>query len=84
MFADLSSSVGALTPVERVARLRDVEAELRRLEAEAAMLVRQVGIDGTFRADGHLTIGGFLRGDLRWSKQQVTARRRLAHLMRQR
>ena len=81
MFADLSSSVGALTPDERVARLRDVEAELRRLEAEAAMLVRQVGIDGTFRADGHLTIGGFLRGDLRWSKQQVTARRRLAHLV---
>jgi hypothetical protein len=66
---------------ERQARLADVERELRRLEAEVAVLVRAEERDGGFRADGHLTVGGYLRGELRWSQQQVAARRRLARLI---
>ena len=72
-----------LSPAERIARLHAVDAELRRLEAEAAVLVAQVGDDGTFRSRGHLTIAGFLRAELRWSQQQVTARRQLARLVEQ-
>jgi ribosomal protein L29 len=45
-----------LTPVERIERLHAIDAELRRLEAEAAVLVAQVGDDGGFRDRGHLTI----------------------------
>ncbi len=81
MLADLQQRVEDLTPTERVERLHELEAQLRATEAEMALLVRAIGNDGTFRADGHLTIGGFLRGELRWSRQQVTARRRLAHLV---
>ena len=47
------------------------------------MLVSRVGVDGAFRERGHLTISGFLRGELRWSHEQVTARRRLARLVEQ-
>jgi hypothetical protein len=72
-----------LTPAERIERLHAVDAELRRLEAEAAVLVAAVGDDGAFRSRGHLTIAGFLRGELRWSQQQVTTRRQLARLVEQ-
>ena len=41
-----------LSPVERIARLHAVDAELRRLEAEAAVLVAAVGDDGAFRVAG--------------------------------
>ena len=72
-----------LSPVERIARLHAVDAEIRRLEAEAAVLVAAVGDDGAFRSRGHLTISGFLRGELRWSPAQLTARRQLARLVDQ-
>ena len=78
---ELIDTIDSLTPVERIARLGDVERELRRLEAEAAVLVRAVERDGAFRTDGHVSVGGFLRGELRWSPQQVTARRRLGVLV---
>ena len=44
---------------------------------------RRIGDDRAFRARGHLTISGFLRGELRWSQPQVTARRQLARLVDQ-
>lgn len=73
--------VRASTPAARIDRLVAVEAEIRRLEAEAAVLVAQLGHDGEFRNRGHLTVSGFLRGELRWSRQQVTSRRRMARLV---
>jgi hypothetical protein len=72
----------ALDPAGRIERLHAVEAEIRRLEAQAAVLVSQIGDDRAFRARGHLTISGFLRGELRWSPAQVTARRQLARAHR--
>ena len=83
MLATLVDETRELTPADRIEQLRAVEAELRRLEAEAAVLVAQIGHDGAFRERGHLTISGFLRGELRWSQQQVTARRQLAGLVEQ-
>ena len=83
MVAVAVDEIRELTPAERIERLHAVDAELRRLEAEAAVLVARIGDDRAFRARGHLTISGFLRGELRWSPQQVTARRRLARLTEQ-
>jgi hypothetical protein len=76
----LSAEIEAITPAERIARLGQIEATLRRLEAEAALLVREIERDGAFKADGHGSVAGFLRGELRWSPHQVTRRRQLAAL----
>ena len=81
MVAVAADEIRELTPVERIERLHAVDAELRRLEAEAAVLVAAIGDDRAFRARGHLTISAFLRGELRWSPKQVTARRQLARLV---
>lgn len=80
-FEGMRERVASMTPADRQARLVEVEAELRRLEAEVATLVRSAERDRSFTTDGHLTVGGLLRGELRWSKQQVTARRRLGVLL---
>lgn len=80
-FDDLIGSVDALSYAQRAGRLAEVELAMRQLEAEAAVLIRALDRDGGFRTDGHLTVGGFLRGELRWSKQQVAARRRLGTLV---
>ena len=78
---ELIGTVDALSHAQRVSRLAEVELAMRRLEAETAVLVRALDRDRGFRADGHLTTGGFLRGEFRWSKHQVAARRRLATLV---
>jgi Domain of unknown function (DUF222) len=80
-YAELIDAIDSLSPDQRAARLAEIERTLRRLEAETAVLVRAVERDRGFRSDGHLTAGGFLRAELRWSTQQVTARRRLATLV---
>jgi hypothetical protein len=41
-----------LSPVERIERLHAVDAEIRRLEAEAAVLVARIGDDREFRSRG--------------------------------
>ena len=83
MLTGVVDEIRELTPAERIERLHAVDAEIRRLEAEVAVLVARVGDDGAFRDRGHLTISGFLRGELRWSPKQVTARRQLARLVDQ-
>jgi hypothetical protein len=81
MFEDVRQRVGGYTPRQRMARLHEIDAQLRRLEAEAAVLVDHIGHDRVFRDDSYLTINAYLRGDLRWSKQQITDRKRLARLV---
>ncbi len=80
-FEGMRERLASMSVAERQARLVEVEGEMRRLEAEVAVLVRSVERDRGFRADGHLTAAGYLRGELRWSKQQVTGRRRLGRLI---
>lgn len=80
-YTELVDTIESLTPAQRMARLGEVEQAMRRLEAETAVLVRAVERDRAFRSDGHLSVGGFLRGALRWSPQQATARKRLATLV---
>jgi hypothetical protein len=80
-FEGLRERITSMSGAERQSRLVEVEREMRRLEAEIAVLVRSAERERGFREDGHLTVGGYLRGELRWSKQQVAARRRLARLI---
>ncbi len=80
MLATVVDEIRAMGSVERIERLHAVDAEIRRLEAEAAVLVARISDDRAFRERGHLTISGFLRGELRWSQTQVAARRQTARL----
>lgn len=77
---ELNEVIDSLSPADRIARLAEIELMVRRLEAETAVLVRAIERDGAYKADGHLGLGGFLRGAFRWSPKQVTARRRLGVL----
>ena len=53
MLTGVVDEVGELSPAERIERLRAVDAEIRRLEAEAAVLVARIGDERAFRARGH-------------------------------
>jgi Domain of unknown function (DUF222) len=80
-FDAMQERIASMSGGERQVRLAEAEREMRRLEAELAVLVRSVDQDRSFRSDGHLTAGGFLRSELRWSQQQVTGRLRLGRLI---
>ncbi len=71
----------ALSPQERLERLREVEIRRRRDEAELAALVHAADVAGDFRVDGHRTIRGMLRAELRWSEAEVRARTQTARLV---
>jgi hypothetical protein len=81
MLEAVRQRIDGYTPRERMSRLGEVEVEIRRLEAEAALLVDRIGRDGVFRDDSYLTVNAYLRGDVRWSAQQITHRKRLARLV---
>jgi Domain of unknown function (DUF222) len=79
--ADLMAELSALTPAEQLDRLRTVEGELRRLEAELAVVVAVLDRGRVHRADGHASLRGLLRAELRWSDTDVTHRLRTARLV---
>ena len=57
-----------------VEELRALDAEHRRIEARRAFLVRQVERRDVHRADGHLSVSGWLRATLSWSTAECRAR----------
>lgn len=80
-FEGMRERVASMSSASKRARLGEIEREMRRLEAEAAVLVRAVEADRSFAVDGHLSLGGFLRAEMRWSDPQITARRRVGRLL---
>ncbi len=55
---------------EVVEELRVLDAEHRRIEARRALLVREVERRDLHRADGHLSVSGWLRATLSWSTSE--------------
>lgn len=81
MLADVKAEISGLSTPERVARTRSVEADIRRLEAELAVLIGELDGDAVHRVDGHASVRGFLRAELRWSEGDITHRLRSARLV---
>src|SRR5687768_15551766 len=81
MLAAVVEELEASETTARVARLRSIELEIRRLEAELAACVGSLDRAEVHRVDGHASLRGFLRAELRWSEGQITNRLRTARLV---
>ena len=81
MFEDVVAEFGSMRTDELVARLRAIEVERRRSEAELAVLVGVLDRTGAFRADGHASVRGFLRAEVVWSDAEITHVIREARLL---
>ena len=68
-------------PDELLDRLRTVETERRRSEAEVALLVGALDRTGAYRADGHASVRGLLRSEVNWSEGDITVCLREARLV---
>ncbi len=79
--ASVAAEVGALPYVDQVARLRELEAAHRRLEAELSLTVVALAESAGFKADGHSSVRALLRAELRWSEGDVTHRLRTGRLL---
>ncbi len=60
MLADIAAEIERLDTAGKVGRVRVIEAELRRLEAELAVAVGDLESEGVHRVDGHASLRGFL------------------------
>lgn len=79
--ASVAAEVGSLPYVDQVARLRELEAAHRRLEAELSLTVVALAESAGFKADGHSSVRALLRAELRWSEGEVTHRLRTGRLL---
>jgi hypothetical protein len=77
----LRGGIESLDDAAVVGRFRDLELEMRRLEAEMAVVVAEVDRRGTFRADGHRSMAGWLRANANWSGRQIRPHLHLAGLV---
>jgi len=79
--ASVAAEVGSLPYADQVARLRELEAAHRRLEAELSLTVVALAESAGFKADGHSSVRALLRAELRWSEGEVTNRLRTGRLL---
>ena len=79
--ASVAAEVGSLPYADQVARLRELEAAHRRLEAELSLTVVALAESAGFKADGHASVRALLRAELRWSEGDVTHRLRTGCLL---
>jgi hypothetical protein len=77
---ELRSSVGGLSDDGLTERLRTIEIEQRRLEAELALVVAESTRRELHRDERHRSIGNWLRSHTNWSAAQTTRRQRGAVL----
>lgn len=78
MFADLAAELIELDDSEITAEVRALELAMRRLTARQAALINEVERRALHRADGHRSVGGYLKAHLNWSAGQVPCARRRA------
>lgn len=81
MIETLSTTVVGLGDAELTDRLRAIELEQRRLEAELALVVAEAERRQLHRNDRHRSLGSWLRSHTNWSGFQTTRRRRAARLV---
>jgi hypothetical protein len=81
MFATVVDAIQSLDDDGITARLRELELERRRGDAETLALITLARARGAHRADGHLSVAGWLRANLNWSGTQVAAAKKAAQLV---
>ena len=62
-------------------RLKALEGERRRVEAELAAVISEVGRRGSYADDGHVSVKGWCRAFTRWSNGETATRARVARLL---
>ena len=67
--------------MERWARLHELEAAYRRVEAEMVVLLAEAKAAGEGRVDGHRSLQARCRAEFRWAPADVTARMQLVRLL---
>jgi hypothetical protein len=81
MFSEVVAEVAGLGDAALCERFVALEAQLRRSEAELAVVVAEVERRGRYGVDGHRTVRGWLRAMGGWSGAQTVVRCRLARLV---
>ncbi len=81
MFAEIVDRVGALDDAALTSRLREIELEQRRLEAELAAVVAEAERRRLHEAEANRTVRTWLRAHTNWSGAQATQRIRLGRLV---
>ncbi len=81
MFATIVDEVQSLDNGDVTKRLRDLELQRRRLNAEMLAVVSVAGARGVHREDGHLSVAGWLRANLNWSGPQISATKKAVRLL---
>ena len=70
-----------LTDTDLDAEIRTAELASRRLVARQAMLIAVADARQVYAADGHRSMGGYLRATCNWSNTDIAKMRRLARLI---
>ncbi|MEZ5295299.1 MAG: DUF222 domain-containing protein [Ilumatobacteraceae bacterium] len=81
MFGEVVERVGAATDAALLARLRALDEERRRNEAETAVVLQQLDDRKTYRDDEHASMWGLLRAEVHWSDAECKNRMRVARLI---
>lgn len=81
MFATVVEDTQSMDDSGVTERLRQLELERRRLDAETFALITLAQARGAHRDDCHLSVAGWLRANLNWSGPQVAAAKKAARLV---
>jgi len=81
MLTTETDSLAGLDNAEVTERLRDLELQARRTEAEMAFVISESQRRGVYADDSHHSVKGWLKANVNWSNSQVFRRKRLARLL---
>jgi hypothetical protein len=81
MFATVVDDIQSLDNGGVTERLRELELQRRRLDAETLALITLAQSRGVHREDGHLSVAGWLRANVNWSGPQIAAATKAARLV---
>ena len=79
--AGLVADVAAFGAAQQIDRLKVLDAQLRSVEAEMAVVVDALHTSKAHVCDRHGSVRALLRGELRWSDAEITHRQRTAKLL---
>lgn len=81
MFSEVVERNGQRGDGALVQRLRELEADRRRVEAETAVVLAELDERKLYRVDGHATMWGLLRAELHWSDGECKTSMQIARLI---
>ena len=70
--ACVAAEVGSMPYAGQVARVRELDALRRRVEAELAVTVQTISETGLFEEDGHSSVRAVLRAEARMSEGEIS------------